>query len=60
MQFKDKVVVVTGSSRGIGKEIALSFAKEGAVVIINSSTNIQALEDLQKEIHLLGENVFTF
>ncbi|WP_341875680.1 elongation factor P 5-aminopentanone reductase [Defluviitalea saccharophila] len=60
MQFKDKVVVVTGSSRGIGKEIALSFAKEGAVVIINSSTNIQALEDLQKEIHLLGGKCIYF
>ena len=33
--FKDKVVLVTGSSRGIGRSIAVSFAKEGANVIIN-------------------------
>ncbi|HHW68468.1 MAG: 3-oxoacyl-[acyl-carrier protein] reductase [Epulopiscium sp.] len=60
MQFKDKVVVITGSSRGIGKEIALSFAKEGAIVVINSSTNISALETLQEEIHLLGGRCLYF
>ena len=37
MDFKDKVVVVTGSSRGIGRSIAVAFAKEGANVIINYS-----------------------
>ena len=35
LKFKDKVVLVTGSSRGIGRSIAISFAKEGANVIIN-------------------------
>lgn len=33
--LKDKVVLITGSSRGIGKIIALSFLKEGANVVIN-------------------------
>ena len=37
MEFKDKVVLVTGSSRGIGRSIAVAFAKEGANVIINYS-----------------------
>ena len=37
MDFKDKVVLVTGSSRGIGRSIAVAFAKEGANVIINYS-----------------------
>ena len=39
MQFKDKVVLVTGSSRGIGRSIAVAFAKEGAKVIINYKNN---------------------
>jgi len=34
MQFKDEIVFITGSSRGIGKSIAEAFAKEGALVII--------------------------
>jgi len=34
MRFQDKVVIVTGAAQGIGKEIALQFAKEKAKVII--------------------------
>lgn len=38
MSFKDKVVLVTGSTKGIGKEVALQFHELGANVIINSSS----------------------
>ncbi|HEY0866932.1 MAG TPA: 3-oxoacyl-[acyl-carrier-protein] reductase [Fimbriimonas sp.] len=38
MRFQDKVVVVTGASRGIGREIALAFAKEGARVACVATT----------------------
>src|SRR3972149_1708296 len=39
MKLKDKVVVITGSSSGIGEATALLFAKEGAKVVVNSKTN---------------------
>lgn len=38
MRFQDKIVVVTGASRGIGREIAEAFAKEGAKVACVATT----------------------
>lgn len=35
MRFNDKVVIITGASRGIGAETAIQFAKEGAKVVVD-------------------------
>ena len=40
MNFIDKTVVVTGSRRGIGLGIALAFAKEGANIVLNATSEI--------------------
>ena len=34
MQLKDKVILITGSSQGIGAKTAVAFAKEGAKVVV--------------------------
>lgn len=43
MDFSNSIVLVTGSSRGIGKAIALAFAKHHATVILNSAKSKQQL-----------------
>ena len=49
VKYNDKVVVVTGSSRGIGKAIAKEFAKNGYSVVLNAR-NEEELKQASKEI----------
>lgn len=51
--FKDRVAVVTGASRGIGRAIALHFAGQGAKLVL-SARNAAALDELAKEIQSAG------
>ena len=53
MKLKDKVAVVTGASKGIGKAIATRFAREGAKVVL-SSRSMNALEEGVGEIKAFG------
>lgn len=54
MNLKNKVALVTGSGRGIGKAIALHFAKRGADVIINFFRNRAPAEETAREVEKLG------
>lgn len=50
----DKVALVTGAGRGIGREIALRLAADGAMVIINYAVSRDAAEAVAAEIASLG------
>jgi NAD(P)-dependent dehydrogenase (short-subunit alcohol dehydrogenase family) len=49
LRFKDRVVIITGSSRGLGKVFAESFAREGAKVTI-TGTDFNAVKNVQDGI----------
>jgi len=54
MRLKDKVAIVTGASKGIGKGIAEGFAKEGADLVITGLTDMEGLEDTYNNVVGLG------
>lgn len=55
MKLKDKIAIVTGSSRGIGRAIALAFAKEGAAgVAVNYTSNEKAAQEAVEAIKEAG------
>lgn len=54
MRLKDKVALVTGSSRGVGRSVAIDFAKEGAKVVVNYTSNENAAHEVVDSITKLG------
>lgn len=50
MKLQDKIAIVTGAGRGIGRAIALGLAHEGAKVVVNYSRSAEAAEDVVQQI----------
>ena len=59
MSFEEETALVTGSSRGIGKAIAMEMARRGASVVVHGSRDSRKLRDAADEIRDLGATVHT-
>jgi NAD(P)-dependent dehydrogenase (short-subunit alcohol dehydrogenase family) len=53
MLLKEKIAVITGAGRGIGRAIALAYAQEGAQVVL-AARSVEALQETQAELAGLG------
>lgn len=52
--LKDKVALITGASRGIGKAIAIRFAQEGADIAFTDLVRNETMEQTEKELQAIG------
>lgn len=58
--MEDKIAVVTGASRGIGRSIALALADAGAHVVVNYAGNAQAAKEVAEAIEQKGRQAIIY
>ena len=54
MRLKGKAALVTGSSRGVGRAVALAYGKEGADVVVNYTSSEKAANEAVESIQAMG------
>lgn len=60
MKLENRVALVTGASRGIGREIALTLAQAGAIVVVNYNGSKEAAESVVAEIEANGGKAMVY
>src|SRR5690348_14971121 len=60
MRLENTTALVTGSSQGIGRGIALRLAREGADVVINYHSHPEEADNVVKEVQALGRKAVAF
>jgi len=60
VRLKEKVALITGSSRGVGRAIALAYAREGANIVVNYTSNQEAGEEVVAAIREKGGSAILF
>ena len=60
MRFQDKVAVVTGGSRGIGRAIATRLGIEGSRVVVNFFSHASEADEVVNAIHQAGGEALTY
>ena len=59
MRLEGKAALITGASRNIGREIALTFAREGADLVLNTRQSAKELEEVAAQCRELGVRTMT-
>jgi len=59
MRLEGKTALITGASRNIGKEVALTFAREGADLVLNTGSSRAELEEVAAQCRELGVRTHT-
>ncbi len=59
MRLEGKTALITGASRNIGREVALTFAREGADLLLNTRSSQEELEVVAAQCRELGVNTHT-
>jgi NAD(P)-dependent dehydrogenase (short-subunit alcohol dehydrogenase family) len=56
----NKIALITGGSRGLGKNMSIALAKKGMDLVITYNTNKQAADEVVAEVEALGQTAFAF
>ncbi|GAB3430403.1 SDR family oxidoreductase [Niabella aquatica] len=60
MSINNKIVLITGGSRGLGKNMAIATAKKGLDVVITYHSNKESAEEVVAEVESLGQQAVAF